>query len=207
MQQPAETLTVSYCGPERFPDIRNTLLGIYAEVYAEEMVKDPFFSVEQFADRLDRHAAGPRWGCALAEVDGRPVGYAYGFARTAAYQWNGLLTDVPAEILRETDHRTFAFCEVMVREPWQGRGVARTLHDELLARRNEERSHLLVERGHPRVRALYERWGYQWMGEMRPVPGAPLYDSMLKAIPRYSDHWQSHRHEHWAGQRGLSHEG
>ncbi|AUG76666.1 N-acetyltransferase [Kitasatospora sp. MMS16-BH015] len=155
---------------------------MYAEIYAAEAATDPFFSVERFTDRLHRHAAAPRWGCAFGEVDGQPVGYAYGFARTAAYQWGGLLTAVPAEDLAETGTRTFALCEVMVRAPWRGTGIAHTLHEEPLSHRIEERSHLLVEEEHPQVRAQYERWGYHWMGTMQPYADAPRYDSMLRPM-------------------------
>jgi len=70
----------------------------------------------------------------------------------------------------------------MVRDPWRGTGIARLLHDELLSHRIEERSHLLVEPDHPKVRALYERWGYQWMGVMQPYTDAPRYDSLLRPL-------------------------
>ncbi|WP_411292905.1 GNAT family N-acetyltransferase [Streptomyces sp. CBMA123] len=81
-----------------------------------------------------------------------------------------------------TDTRTFALCEVMVRKRWRGTGVARTLHEELLSHRIEDRSHLLVEEDHPKVRVLYERWGYTRMGTMQPYPDSPRYDSMLRPI-------------------------
>ncbi|MEV7928611.1 MULTISPECIES: GNAT family N-acetyltransferase [unclassified Kitasatospora] len=178
----AATLTVSYYTADDLPVIEGQLIEVYAEVYAEEAASDPFFRVERFTERLHRHAAGPRWGCALGEVDGSVVGYAYGFGRTAAYRWGGLITPVPADLLEETDNRTFALCEVMVRKEWRGTGVARTLHEELLSHRPEDRSHLLVEEDHPKVRALYERWGYTWMGTMQPYPDSPRYDSMLRPI-------------------------
>ncbi|MFJ2865315.1 GNAT family N-acetyltransferase [Kitasatospora sp. NPDC087314] len=178
----ATTLTVTYCTAEDSPAIEQRLIAVYAEVYAAEAASDPFFSIERFTQRLHSHAAAPRWGCAFGEVGGEPVGYAYGFARTTSYRWNGLVTPVPAEDLAETDTRTFALCEVMVRSPWRGSGIARILHDELLSHRIEERSHLLVEEEHPRVRALYERWGYRWMGTMQPFPDAPRYDSMFRPI-------------------------
>ncbi|MBV2155090.1 GNAT family N-acetyltransferase [Kitasatospora sp. SUK 42] len=95
-------------------------------------------------------------------------------ARTAAYRWGGLITPASADLLEETDSRTFALCEVMVREPWRGAGVARTLHEELLSHR--------IEEGHPRARALYERLGYSRMGTVRPYPDGPRYDSMLRTI-------------------------
>jgi hypothetical protein len=40
-------------------------------------------------------------------------------------------------------------------------GIARIIHDELLAGRAEERAALLVHPEHPRVRAMYEGWGYR----------------------------------------------
>ncbi|MGW1174818.1 GNAT family N-acetyltransferase [Kitasatospora sp. NPDC002543] len=178
----AATLTVAYYTNDDFARVEQRLIDVYAEVYAAEAATDPFFTVDRFTQRLRAHAAGPRWGCALGEVDGQPVGYAYGFARTAAYQWKGLLTEVPAADLTETDTRTFALCEVMVRAPWRGTGIALTLHEELLSHRIEERSHLLVEETHPKVRAQYERWGYRWMGTMQPYADAPRYDSMLRPI-------------------------
>ena len=178
----AATLTVSYYTAADLPAIEDKLVAVYAEVYSAEAATDPFFTVDRDTERLRAHASAPRWGCAFVDVEGRPVGYAYGFARTAAYHWHGLVTDAPADQLAETDTRTFALCEVMVRDPWRGTGIARLLHDELLSHRIEERSHLLVEPDHPKVRALYERWGYQWMGVMRPYTDAPRYDSLLRPL-------------------------
>jgi GNAT superfamily N-acetyltransferase len=173
-------LTVSYYTAADLPNIEGTLIDVYAEVYEHEAATDPFFSIERYTQRLRSHAAGPRWGCAFGEIEGEPVGYVYGFARTAAYTWNGLLTtNLSPDQLVETDTRTFALCEVMVRAPWRGKGIARTLHDELMSRRIEERSNLLVEQEHPKVRALYEQWGYRWMGVMQPFPDSPRFDSMI----------------------------
>lgn len=176
-----ETLTVSYHTAADLPEIEPVLLDLYARIYAEETATDPFFSMDAFTGRLHRHAAGPRWGCTLGEVGGGAVGYAYGFARTAGYEWGGLIETEPGVDLVETDTRTFALCEVMVLPEARGKGIARTLHEELLSHRIEERSHLLVEETHPRVRALYERWGYVKMGAIQH-PGSPRYVSMWRPI-------------------------
>jgi hypothetical protein len=79
----------------------------------------------------------------------------------------------------ETGSRTFALSELMVVESIRGTGVAKQVHDELWRPRHEEQVTLLAERAHPRVRARYEEWGYQWLGELRPFPDAPLYDAMV----------------------------
>ncbi|MFB7677047.1 GNAT family N-acetyltransferase [Kitasatospora purpeofusca] len=176
------TLTVSYHTAETLPSFEPLLLNLYAEIYAAEAATDPFFSVERFTDRLRRHAAASRWGCVLGEVDGALIGYAYGFARTADYGWAGLVSTVSDVDLEEHDTRTFALCEVMVRQDFRGTGTARTLHEELLSHRIEERSNLLVDEGHPKVLALYERWGYSTMGIMQPYPDSPRYVSMLRPI-------------------------
>jgi len=173
---------VAYHPAEDFPELRGQLVAVYEDVYAQEARADPFFSVERFTERLSTHANEPRWGCAIAHVGREPVGYAYGFARTARYRWQGLLTPSPPDDLVESDTRTFALCEVMVRSPWRGTGIARALHDHLMSHRTEERSHLLVEDGHPRVRALYEQWDYQWMGVMQPFPDSPRYDSLVRPL-------------------------
>lgn len=81
--------------------------------------------------------------------------------------------------MTETGSRTFALSELMVVEHVRGTGAAQQIHDELLRPRHEERATLLVERAHPRVRARYEEWGYQWLGEVMPFPNAPLYDAMV----------------------------
>jgi hypothetical protein len=37
---------------------------------------------------------------------------------------------------------------------------------------------LVVEHEHPKVRHLYERWGYTFIGTRQPVPDAPILDVM-----------------------------
>ncbi|MEV5309148.1 hypothetical protein [Streptomyces sp. NPDC052610] len=86
---------------------------------------------------------------------------------------------MPEEATAETGTRTFALSELMVVEKIRGTGAAKLIHDELLRGRPEDRVTLLVERDHPRVRALYEAWGYEWFGEVLPFSDAPLYDAMM----------------------------
>ncbi|CAM5585449.1 GNAT family N-acetyltransferase (plasmid) [Streptomyces viridifaciens] len=176
-----ETLTVSYHTAENLPAVEPLLLDLYAEIYATEAAEDPFVSSGS-PTASTTTPLPPRWGCALGEVDGVPIGYAYGFARTADYKWAGLVSMVPGVDLTEHDTRTFALCEVMVRADFRGTGTARTLHEELLSHRVGERSNLLVDEEHPKVRALYERWGYTEMGIMQPYPDSPRYVSMWRPI-------------------------
>jgi hypothetical protein len=67
----------------------------------------------------------------------------------------------------------------MVRAPWRGTQVARGIHDELMHQRPEDRASLFVETAHPKVRSLYERWGYEKVGQSQPFPDSPRYDVMV----------------------------
>ncbi|GAA0470754.1 hypothetical protein GCM10009544_36040 [Streptomyces stramineus] len=95
-----------------------------------------------------------------------------------------MLTPLPAPDIAENGRRTLALFELMVRKPWRGTGSARRIHEELLAGRSEDRVTLLVEPTHPKVKALYERWGYEYVGDQQPFPDAPIYSTMLRPLPK-----------------------
>ncbi len=160
-------------------DIRDILVDIYAEVYADRL-SEPFLTADRFQDRLNWHLSEPNWGAVVGYVDDQPVGYTYGASRSAnASYWQHVSPTPVAEFARETGTRTFALFELMVRAPWRKTGVSRTLHDELVCSRHEDRVCLFVEHDHPKVRALYETWGYAIVGVSRPRPEAPVYDVMV----------------------------
>jgi GNAT superfamily N-acetyltransferase len=157
----------------------SALIEVYAEIYADK-VADPFFSVDRFAERFRSHSSGPGYELVTAELGDTLIGYAYGVTlRADTRWWNGLLDPLPAELIRETGDRTFALNEIMVRAPWQGRGVARRLHDALMSHRPEERATLLVEQENTAAKAAYTRWGWRRIGRLQPFPDAPMYEAML----------------------------
>ncbi|GAA2467549.1 GNAT family N-acetyltransferase [Streptomyces mauvecolor] len=170
-------------------ELRPLLLDVYAEVYAEAAKTDPFATVDRFAQGLDAWSRREGWTCTVgydSDRNGEAVGYAYGAPlRADSPWWGGLLTAVPADVVAETGTRTYALSELMVRLPWRGTGIARQLHDALLADRGEERATLLVDQSHPKVHALYESWGWTTLGDLRPrMPDAPLMHAMLLALPQ-----------------------
>lgn len=175
----ASVLTVTHYGPDQAAEVRQQLLDVYAEVYAVEAVSDPFFAVERFAQRLDRHAANPGWACVIGQVGSDTVGYAYG-RPDSEREWRELDTVISPDV-REygVSGNVFGLCEIMVREPWRGAGVARVIHDDLMREQPQPRASLLVERSHPRVRSTYERWGYVAVGTSQPFDDSPLYDAMV----------------------------
>ncbi|WP_217166146.1 N-acetyltransferase [Streptomyces sp. AC512_CC834] len=164
-------------------DIRPQLLEVYAEVYADRLGEE-FHSLARFDERLGWNTDVPGFAAVVGWCGGRPIGYAYGCTLQATTRWwNGLRTPVADGATEETGHRTFALSELMVTVTVRGTGIARRVHDELLRGRTEDRATLLVERDHPKVRALYEAWGYEPFGEVMPFPDAPLYDAMLLQLP------------------------
>ncbi|HEV2088760.1 MAG TPA: GNAT family N-acetyltransferase [Cryptosporangiaceae bacterium] len=160
------------------------LIDVYAEVYADRL-HEPFNSVERFAERLDGHVTTPNWQAVVGWDATEPVGYIYAASlRPGSTWWSKLEPPVDEAFAAETGHRTCGIFELMVRKPWRGTGAAQAIHDDLLAHRNEERASLGVERAHPRVRAMYERWGYRYVGTDRPFPDSPLLDVMVKDLRR-----------------------
>ncbi|WBB57679.1 GNAT family N-acetyltransferase [Streptomyces sp. WMMC500] len=173
-----EVLTLSTYHRGRLAEIRDTLIEVYAEVYAAEAAADPFFSVDRFERRLDGHTSTPGWACVVGEVDGEAVGYAYG-RPDSPEEWEAVLDPVSPEVRDYGRRAVFGLCEIMVRAPWRGTKVARGIHDELMQQRPEDRASLTVETAHPKVRSLYERWGYRKVGEAQPFPDSPRYDVMV----------------------------
>ncbi|WP_281032466.1 GNAT family N-acetyltransferase [Nocardia pneumoniae] len=74
--------------------------------------------------------------------------------------------------------------EIVVRKPFTGRGIARALHDELLADRPEQRATLLVRPDNQRAYDNYRRWGWYRVGVLRPSwPDAPQFDVLMRELP------------------------
>lgn len=165
--------------------IRPTLVDLYLELYATGRDSE-FFTRERFTERLGDHA-GPGWESVVGYDQKDPFGYAYGCPLPQdTVWWEGAEPTPPADVTAENGRRTFALLQLMVRTKWKGTGIARQLHDELLRQRPEERITLLVECDHPKVRTLYEQWGYTSVAQSQPYPDGPLYDIMLRSNTRHS---------------------
>lgn len=68
--------------------------------------------------------------------------------------------------------------------PWRGKGVARRIHDALLATRSEPNATLMVNpaAGDGKVQRLYERWGYAVIGAVQPSPESPVLACMARPV-------------------------
>ncbi|MGW3229394.1 GNAT family N-acetyltransferase [Kitasatospora sp. NPDC001095] len=158
--------------PEGF---RQLLIDVHADAYAAEM-SDPF--VRRFPWFVDHWTGLDGFACVVGFDAGEPVGFAYGApAKTGREWWREHVDPAP-----ERDS-TFSFSELMVRPRWRKTGAAERLHAALLAERTEALVVLLVDPDHPKVRALYESWGYRQVGNRQPFPDAPRYAVMLRDLP------------------------
>lgn len=163
--------------------VRSVLDAVVLPLYEAshtEVIQDPFYSAERFATRVRGYTTSPGFEMVVAEIGGEAAGQAFGYALPAgARWWRGLTTPVDPEMVTETGSRTFALCELMVHPDWQRRGVARSLHDELLHHRPEARATLLVREENLAAQRAYAKWGWRRLGKVRPYPDSPHYDALV----------------------------
>lgn len=177
-------LTFTHHDPASTGQILGSVIVPLYETSHADVVANPFYSTERFAERVRGYVRAPGFEIAIAYVEGTPVGQAFGYTLPETSRWwEGLTTPVSAGFTTETGRRTFAFNELMVVPEWQGQGVAHALHDELLGGRKEERATLLVRDDNASAQAAYRRWGWQKIGKLRPYPDAPHFDAMIISLP------------------------
>ncbi|MFI1353692.1 GNAT family N-acetyltransferase [Streptomyces sp. NPDC020898] len=175
-------LDLRHYGHAEAPAIRELLLDVHDEVY--EGVDDPLAPRDEFARFVDGWSAKESFACVIAYDQEQPVGYAYGAPLTpgGATWWAKVTPALPEAFTVETEGRTFALSELMVRGPWRGTGASARIHDALVRARPEHRATLLVHKEHHKVRALYTSWGYETVGEAVPFEGAPELCAMVLAL-------------------------
>lgn len=177
-------ITFTRHDPDATAAILDTVVvGVY-EASHVDVIENPFYSGERFAERVRGYVRAPGFEIVIAYADGAPIGQAFGYALPATSRWwEGLTTSVPEGFAVETGDRTFALNELMVVPEWQGKHIAHALHDELLVGRKEERATLLVRENNDAAQAAYVRWGWKKVGKLRPYPDAPHFDAMILPLP------------------------
>jgi len=167
-------------GTEDLSTVRKTLLNLYADVRTP-LLHLPHYSVESFAERLDRHGAEIGFKAVIGFDGDEPVGYAYANTLTADDRWWARMDDPLPDGFTKVS--TIALKEIGVRQKWRGTGAALQIHNELLAGRAESRVTLLVNpsAGDGKVQAVYERWGYVVFNKQQPSPGSAALVAMIRA--------------------------
>lgn len=168
-------IDVRYYTHDDHPQMRQTLLDVHTDAYADQM-NNPFN--QRFSWFVDHWGGNPGFACVIGYDGHEPVGFAYGAPATPQREWWRDHLD-----RRPEKSRTFSLSELMVRPKWRKTGAAELLHRALLDSRDEDLAVLLVDVTHPRVQALYETWGYRKVGERQPFPDSPLYAVMLADLP------------------------
>jgi ribosomal protein S18 acetylase RimI-like enzyme len=157
------------------PEIRQALIDIHADAYADAM---DFEFNQRFPWFVDNWGGNPGFDCVIAYDGDTAVGFAYGAPSTPYREWwRDHLDEAPEK------HRTFAYSELAVRTEYRGRGAAELVTRALLGGRDEDLAVLLVDTEHPRVQALYETWGFRRIGVRQPFPDSPLYAVMIAELP------------------------
>ncbi|NLU68986.1 GNAT family N-acetyltransferase [Streptomyces sp. HNM0574] len=157
---------------------------MYAEVFAGPPYHESGEEIAAAFRRFRSQARKASFRGALARTgEGEPVGMAFGYPLGVDTGWWDRLTGpVSEEMRREDGHRTFGLMEMAVRAPWRRQGVARRLHEALLAGGREERVLLNVHPSSEAARAAYRSWGYRKVGEARPWDGADVHDVLLMRL-------------------------
>ena len=157
---------------------------VYGEAFAEAPYCKTNDDVAANARRFRSQVRKPTFRAALARAEtGEPVGIAYGWPLSPTTGWwDRLVTPVDAALRREDGRRTFGLIELAVRAPWRRRGIARRLHDTVLATGREERVLLNARPDAPAAQAAYRSWGYRKVGACHPWNGAALHDVMLLTL-------------------------
>ncbi|MET8690530.1 GNAT family N-acetyltransferase [Streptomyces sp. NPDC004732] len=159
---------------------RGDLLDVYAEVRAP-LLHLPNYAISSFGERLDRHGSEPGFEAVLAYEEEHPVGYAYGNKIEDGDRYWQRTSPAPDEAY--TAGPALALKEVGVRPDWRGTGIARRMHDALLAGRPEPYVTLMVNKavGDGKVHALYRSWGYEDIGFSQPSPASPRLTVMIRS--------------------------
>ena len=129
---------------------------------------------QRFPWFVDYWGGHEEFACVVAYQGGEPVGFTYGAPGEPGREWwREYLTEEPA------DPSTFSVSELMLRPAWRKQGLGERLHTALLTGRPEALAVLTVDTKRPRLKAMYEGWGYRKIGERQPFPDSPLYAVML----------------------------
>ncbi|WP_424890462.1 GNAT family N-acetyltransferase [Streptomyces sp. XH2] len=162
---------------------REVLADVYEEAYAEKL-DGAFRSRPAFLDRLSAYVQRPGFELVASEDGSALVGYVFGFAiAPAGSWWGGFRGELPEEVRRLTEQgKVFAISELMVRPAWRRRGIARLLHDRLIASRTEELGTILVDPKNIPARSAYYAWGWEKLGDIQPFDNSPVFESLVKRI-------------------------
>ncbi|WP_436528447.1 GNAT family N-acetyltransferase [Actinoplanes sp. HUAS TT8] len=168
-------------------DLAAAYLDAICAVYDDVFSRPPFFWRDDESllhrERLDQLLTDATFGITVAFADQDLVGFAYGFTLPPTTQrWSSLTEPLPDETTQEWPGRTFMLFDFAVLPTARGYRVGKTLHDQLLASRVEQRATLTVQPTAADTKAIYQHWGWRQVGQMEggPTAAAPMFDVYLR---------------------------
>ena len=181
---PGPGITFALLGGRQAGERARELLELHGEVYAEPPYRRDD-DASEYAGRFAVQRRQPGFVLAEARHGGYLVGYACGMPlRPSTAWWRDLTAPLPADVTAEHPGRTFALADLLVRASWRRQGIARSLHDLLLAGRPEERATLTVLPAAAPAQHAFRAWGWRKVARTRdPGPGSPVCDVLLITLP------------------------
>ncbi|MFF0118219.1 GNAT family N-acetyltransferase [Micromonospora arida] len=175
-----EGLQLRHHSADEAKEILDQLVGLYLEVYAGG---GEFYSEDRYRRQLDLHMQRARWELVTASIGGELIGYIYGFPLPPQTRWwDGIHEPVPPGFTEEDGTRTFALSELLVHPARRRQGVARALHDDLVASRTEQRSTLLARPDNVEAQTAYRSWGWIKITKLQPNwEHSPVFDILISA--------------------------
>jgi GNAT superfamily N-acetyltransferase len=169
---------------DNVPVLLDDICTVYADAYGQVPGEDLVVKVDAFRDRATKALARPGYELVSAKAGHDLAGFVFGYTLPVDTHWWDDLAPVPsAAFVREDGRRTFVVAEIEVARKWQGSGIGRALHDEILAARPEERATLATGPGADTARAIYERWGWQKAGVVPGTSGDYFSEYTLYVLP------------------------
>lgn len=166
-------------------DLLNEIMPIYETCYSAPPYNESRAEFSRFWAGWPEQVRAPGFRLVVCREHHAAVGFSFGVTLPADTDWwSGAIGQLPHDVTDERPGRTFAVIEVAVLPERRRRGVATAMHWHLLHGVSAERATLLV-RPEPEAapaRSAYRSWGYRRVGQIRPGPGLPVYDAMVKAL-------------------------
>jgi hypothetical protein len=189
----ADPITYELLGREQAAEHADEIAALAAEVYADPPFGWDKARADRFAQRFAVQLRQPGFALAEARSGDYLVGVAFGLPlRPSTDWWRHLTTPLPADTTTEHAGRSFALAGLLVRAAWRRQYIGSALHDEILAKRTEERALATVLPAATAAQRASQSWGWRKLARTRDPDGSSVLDVVtadLSARPAPSAPW------------------
>lgn len=168
-------LTITRYGADAVAEFALKLKPIYADAYSDPPYEYSEADADEFVERIMSQSNWDNFTLIIGCVHSEIAGFSYGYTFPQDRWWRGAIEDPPHAVASSTK---FAAIELVVHRPYRGNGYSRLLLDCLLTDRDEELGILLSKPG-SQAHAMYQRWGWEKVGEVRSYPHWPIDDAFI----------------------------